>query len=73
MVTISGTVTHSLHDDYDFHRWQPGAEGALALQDSRSAKPFAFGTEWKQQLTAVIPVKEGRLGKPKVTWGKISE
>lgn len=55
------------------HRWQPGAEGALALQDSRGAKPFAFGTEWKQQLTAVIPVKEGRLGKPKVTWGKISE
>ena len=42
VITISGTVTHSLHGDYDFHLWQPGAEGALALQYShpRGAKPF---------------------------------
>ena len=32
VITISGTVTHSLHGDYDFHLWQPGAEGALKVE-----------------------------------------
>ena len=72
VITISGVVTHSLHDDYD-HSWQPGAEGALALQEFRGAKPFLFATEWRQPVTAVVPVKGRRLGQPKVAWGKISE
>jgi peptidoglycan hydrolase-like protein with peptidoglycan-binding domain len=72
-ISITGTVVHRLADPYDFHPWQPGAEGALALQRYRGAKPFSFETEWHQPVRAVVPVKGNKLGKPKVEWGDITE
>lgn len=72
-ITITGTVTHRLADPYDFHKWQPGAEGVLALQQYRGAKPFPFGAVWRQPVKAVVPVEGRRLGKPQATWGEISE
>lgn len=72
-IVITGTVTHPLEDKYDFHSWQPGAEGAIALQNYRGARPFIFRTSWRQPVHAVVPVINGKLGKPGRTWGEITE
>ena len=72
-IVITGMVTHSLSDPYDFHRWQPGADGALALQQYRGAKPFVFEGDWRQPVRAVAPIRNGKLGRPVVTWGEASE
>lgn len=72
-IIISGTVSHSVADLYDFHPWQPGADGALALQKHRGAQPFLFEGRWRQPVRAVVPVENGRLGKPVVVWGEAKE
>lgn len=72
-IVITGMVTHSVSDPYDFHPWQPGADGALALQWYRGAKPFVFESRWRQPVRAVVPVRNGRLGRPVVTWGEVAE
>lgn len=72
-IIITGTVRHSVSDEYDFHPWQPGADGALALQKHRGAKPFWFEGMWRQPVRAIVPVENGRLGRPVVTWSEAKD
>ena len=68
MIHIEGEVTHTWNDEYDFHKWQPYADGALALQKHRGAKPFDIRSGWKQRLTGTVILDNGRLTAPRFRW-----
>lgn len=69
IIHIQGEVTHSWKDQYDFHKWQPYADGALALSDASRAKKFDFGAEWKQRVVGSVQIlSDGSLGNPQFKW-----
>ena len=68
VIHIEGEVTHTWNDKYDFHKWQPYADGARALQKHRGAKPFYIRSGWKQRLTGTIILDNGRLTAPNFKW-----
>ena len=68
VIHIEGEVTHTWNDKYDFHKWQPYADGARALQKHRGAKPFDIRSGWKQRLTGTIILDDGRLTAPRFRW-----
>lgn len=81
-ILIDGEVTHfwGIKDErtgklkmdrYDFHGLQPGATEARVLERYGKAKSFDFGAEWKQRVRGSVPIENGQLGKPKVTWTDI--
>lgn len=72
-IRIEGTVTHVWDDAYDFERMQPFADGALALQKHRGAKPFKFGASWQQRVTGTVDIRNGRLTNPKIQWQDIGD
>lgn len=73
MILIEGTVTNTFADDYDFDPGQPGAEGALTLQEHRGAKPFRSEAQWRQSVRATVQYRNGRLLYPQVEWGAVHE
>jgi hypothetical protein len=72
-IFIEGTVTHTFADDYDFHPEQPGAEGALVLQQYGGARPFHTEAKWHQRVRATVQYRNGRLFHPRVEWGATYE
>ena len=60
MITITGVVTHTWADRYDFHKWQPFAEGALALEQHRGAKPFDVEARWEQIVGGTLRRRRGQ-------------
>ena len=74
LIVIDGVISHSWIDDYDFHRWQPGAEGALTLQQYRGARPFKTRAKWEQPVRVYIRRKNGKLSlaRPPI-WGYVKD
>ena len=72
MIHIEGEATHTWNDKYDFHKWQPYADGARALQKHRGAKPFYIRSGWKQRLTGTIILDDGRLTAPNFKWTDVN-
>ncbi len=68
VIHIEGEVTHTWDDKYDFHKWQPYADGARALQKHRGARPFYIRSGWKQRLTGTVILDDGRLTAPRFKW-----
>ncbi len=68
VIHIEGEVTHTWNDKYDFHKWQPYADGARALQKHRGARPFYIRSGWKQRLTGTIILDHRRLTAPRFRW-----
>ena len=68
VIHIEGEVTHTWDDTYDFHKWQPYADGARALQKHRGARPFDIRSGWKQRLTGTVIRDDGRLTAPRFKW-----
>ena len=68
VIHIEGEVTHTWNDKYDFHKWQPYADGARALQKHRGARPFDIRSGWKQRLTGTVILDNGRLTAPRFRW-----
>ncbi len=68
VIHIEGEATHTWNDKYDFHKWQPYADGARALQKHRGAKPFDIRSGWKQRLTGTIIRDNGRLTALNFKW-----
>lgn len=72
-ITFSGTVTHTLEDEYKFDREDAGSDLARPLQVSGWARPYDNSHSWKQPIAGTIPLREdGSLGHPQVTWGKMT-
>ena len=72
IIHIHGNVSHVWKDRYDFHKFQPGADGALALRDGGRAKEFDFGAEWKQSVAGTLQIfPDGRLGNPRFQWSDL--
>ena len=71
-VHFKGTVTHSWKDKYDFDPMQSFADGALALQKHRRAKPFDFGATWIQRVEATVDIRNGELSNPRVQWSDVN-
>ena len=72
VIRIEGEVTHTWDDTYDFHKWQPYADGARALQKHRGAKPFDIRSGWKQRLTGTVILDNGRLTAPRFKWTDVN-
>jgi len=72
VIHIEGEVTHTWNDKYDFHKWQPYADGALALQKHRGAKPFDIRSGWKQRLTGTDILDNRRLTAPRFKWTDVN-
>lgn len=72
VIHIEGEVTHTWDDTYDFHKWQPYADGALALQKHRGARPFDIRSGWKQRLTGTVILDHGRLTAPRFKWTDVN-
>ena len=68
VIHIEGEVTHTWDDTYNFHKWQPYADGALALQKHRGAKPFEIRSGWRQRLTGTVILDNRRLTAPRFKW-----
>jgi hypothetical protein len=68
VIHIKGTVDHVWEDKYKFKRNQPFADGALALQKHRGARPFDIRAGWKQKVQGTIEIVDGALRNPKFQW-----
>src|SRR3546814_4350056 len=68
IIYIEGTIRHVWNDRYDFQAMQTFADGALALQEHREAKPFDIKAGWKQKIHGTIRIKNGQLSEPKFIW-----
>ena len=68
VIHIKGTVDHVWKDKYDFEPNQPYADGALALQKHRGARPFDILAKWKQKVKGTIEIVDGALKNPKFQW-----
>ncbi len=68
VIHIEGEVTHTWNDKYDFHKWQPYADGARALQKHRGARPFDIRSGWNQRLTGTVILNNRRLTAPRFRW-----
>ncbi|MCH7956552.1 MAG: hypothetical protein IIB63_03260 [Proteobacteria bacterium] len=68
VIHVKGTVDHVWEDKYKFKRNQPFADGALALQKHRGARPFDILAEWKQKVQGTIEIVDGALKNPKFQW-----
>ena len=67
-IRVTGTVTHSWDDPYDFSRWQPGGIDALAMQKGRRASEFKIHGEWKQRAKGTVTIRDGKLVDPRFEW-----
>ncbi len=72
-IHITGEVTHAWKDAYDFHPMQPLADGALALQKHRGAKPFHAEASWKQRVEGTVRLRNGRLVEPRFNWRDVDK
>lgn len=52
---------------------QPGADGAVALQRHRGAKPFEAEAIWTRRVSGIARVTHGRLAEPRFRWEDIDE
>ena len=68
VIHIKGVVDNAWKDTYDFEPDQPFADGALALQDHRGARPFDIRAGWKQKVQGTIEIGNGALRNPKFQW-----
>ena len=68
VIHIKGTVDHVWKDTYNFKRNQLFADGALALQKHRGARPFDILAKWKQKVQGTIEIVDGALKNPKFQW-----
>jgi hypothetical protein len=60
-IAVGGSVEYDWRDRYDFHTGQPGGDAALSLQKYRGARPFDFGSRWRQRLGNTIERRRERL------------
>ncbi len=72
VIHVKGTVDHIWDDKYKFKRNQPFADGALALQKHRGARPFVIRAEWKQKVQGTIEIVDGALKNPQFHWQDIN-
>ncbi|MCZ6467781.1 MAG: hypothetical protein O6829_10975 [Alphaproteobacteria bacterium] len=72
VIHVKGTVDHVWEDKYKFKRNQPFADGALALQKHRGARPFVIRAEWKQKVQGTIEIVDGALTNPQFHWQDIN-
>ncbi len=68
MIHIIGVVDNTWKDTYNFAPNQPFANGALALQKHRGARPFDIRAPWKQKVQGTIEIINGALRNPKFQW-----
>ena len=66
------SATHKWDDNYDFEAMQPGGAGALALQESRGARPFKFGATWTQRVEGTVRIRNGELSEPRFQWQDVN-
>ncbi len=75
-ILVAGTVEHSRHEPYDFHKGRLGDMlGAKDLQDAGRGTPFEIEGSWKQAFEGTIQVlgqdENGLiLGVPRIVWGE---
>lgn len=74
LIVVDGAITHEWKDRFDFHRWQPGAEGALTLEQYRGAGPFSTLAKWEQPIRVYLKKENRRLtlGRQPI-WGIVKE
>ena len=70
-IYVTGTVTHSWNDPYDFERFQPGAAGPLLLERFGRAKRFKMEGSWDHRVEGTVEVRDGKLVNPQFEWKDI--
>jgi hypothetical protein len=70
-IIISGVVDHKWEDKYDFDPMQSGGAGAVTLEKSEQARKFDIKSNWQQNVTGVIQIKNGKLANPRIEWKDI--
>lgn len=60
-IAVGGNVEYDWRDRYDFPTGQLGGDAALSLQKYRGARPFDFGSRWRQRLGGTIERRRERL------------
>ena len=70
-IKVTGVVTHSWGDRYDFHGSDDYYGLMNALRDSGRATEFNSSTSWQQEMTATIKIKDGKLTLESVDWADL--
>ena len=71
-IYITGEVTHSWNDPYDFERFQPGSSGPLRLERYGRAKKFDMEGSWNQRVKGTVEVRDGKLVNPRFEWEDVN-
>ena len=71
-IYITGEVTHSWNDPYDFETFQPGSAGPLLLERFGRAKRFKMEGSWDQRVEGTVEVRDGKLVNPRFEWEDVS-
>lgn len=67
-ITVTGIVTHSWGDRYDFHGSDDYYGLMNALRDSGRAAEFDSKASWQQEMTAKIRLRNGKPTLESVDW-----
>jgi len=70
-ITVTGIVTHSWGDRYDFHGSDDYYGLMNTLRDSGRAAEFDSKTSWQQEMTAKIRLQDGKPTLESVDWADL--